>query len=184
MYCFEFYNCTKAQLEKRKIYGAIEENSYLKVVTSSNDSHATYKKAKGLRFICYDKKYDRNTSYRQTYFRYNLPNAHPIGKKRNTLWRCCYCGKKLKKREIEVDHLIPVYKAKRQRHWQKKLPNGVNDKTNLVAACRHCNRIKSSKTGLWYVRGLLGQHQLYWKIIYPLTLVITTILLGVIIYYL
>ena len=42
MYCFEFYNCTKAQLEKRKIYGAIEENSYLKVVTSSNDSHATY----------------------------------------------------------------------------------------------------------------------------------------------
>ena len=153
MYCFEFYNCTKAQLEKRKIYGAIEENSYLKVVTSSNDSHATYKKAKGLRFICYDKKYDRNTSYRQTYFRYNLPNAHPIGKKRNTL-------------------------------WQKKLPNGVNDKTNLVAACRHCNRMKSSKTGLWYVRGLLGQHQLYWKIIYPLTLVITTILLGVIIYYL
>ena len=66
MYCFEFYNCTKAQLEKRKIYGAIEENSYLKVVTSSNDSHATYKKAKSLRFICYDKKYDRNTSYRQT----------------------------------------------------------------------------------------------------------------------
>ena len=59
MYCFEFYNCTKAQLEKRKIYGAIEENSYLKVVTSSNDSHATYKKAKGLRFICYDKKYDK-----------------------------------------------------------------------------------------------------------------------------
>ena len=51
MYCFEFYNCTKAQLEKRKIYGAIEENSYLKVVTSSNDSHATYKKAKGLRYI-------------------------------------------------------------------------------------------------------------------------------------
>ena len=107
-----------------------------------------------------------------------------LEKKRNTLWRCCYCGKKLKKREIEVDHLIPVYKAKRQRHWQKKLPNGVNDKTNLVAACRHCNRMKSSKTGLWYVRGLLGQHQLYWKIIYPLTLVITTILLGVIIYYL
>jgi hypothetical protein len=102
MYCFEFYNCTKAQLEKRKIYGAIEENSYLKVVTSSNDSHATYKKAKGLRFICYDKKYDRNTSYRQTYFRYNLPNAHPIGKKRNTLWRCCYCGKKLKKRERKI----------------------------------------------------------------------------------
>lgn len=91
---------------------------------------------------------------------------------------------KIKKKEIEVDHLIPVYKAKRQRHWQKKLPNGVNDKTNLVAACRHCNRMKSSKTGLWYVRGLLGQHQLYWKIIYPLTLVITTILLGVIIYYL
>ena len=29
MYCFEFYNCTKAQLEKRKIYGAIEENQMI-----------------------------------------------------------------------------------------------------------------------------------------------------------
>lgn len=98
MYCFEFYNCTKDQLEKRKIYGAIEENSYLKVVTSSNDSHATYKKAKGLRFICYDKKYDRNTSYRQTYFRYNPPNSHPIGKKKKYSLAVLLLREKIKKK--------------------------------------------------------------------------------------
>lgn len=146
MYHFEYYGYTKAQLEKRGIYGAFEENNYLKVVPDMMDSYKIYKRSRGLRFICYDKKFDRNTIYRQTFFRNNPPNTRPIGKKKNSLWRCCYCGRKLQKKQVEVDHLIPVYQAKRKRYWQKKLPNGVNDKENLVASCRRCNRLKSSKT--------------------------------------
>ena len=172
MYHFEYYGYTKAQLEKRGIYGAFEENNYLKVVPDMMDSYKIYKRSRGLRFICYDKKFDRNTIYRQTFFRNNPPNTRPIGKKKNSLWRCCYCGRKLQKKQVEVDHLIPVYQAKRKRYWQKKLPNGVNDKENLVASCRRCNRLKSSKTGLWYIRGILGQYSLYWKIIYILKIII------------
>lgn len=172
MYHFEYYGYTKAQLEKRGIYGAFEENNYLKVVPDMMDSYKIYKRSRGLRFICYDKKFDRNTIYRQTFFRNNPPNTRPIGKKKNSLWRCCYCGRKLQKKQVEVDHLIPVYQAKRKRYWQKKLPNGVNDKENLVASCRRCNRLKSSKTGLWYIRGILGQYTLYWKIIYILKIIV------------
>lgn len=172
MYHFEYYGYTKAQLEKRGIYGAFKENTYLKVVPDMMNSYEIYKRSRGLRFICYDKKFDRNTIYRQTFFRNNPPNARPIGKKKNSLWRCCYCGRKLQKKQVEVDHLIPVYQAKRKRYWQKKLPNGVNDKENLVASCRRCNRLKSSKTGSWYIRGILGQYSLYWKIIYILKIII------------
>lgn len=61
MYHFEYYGYTKAQLEKRGIYGAFEENNYLKVVPDMMDSYKIYKRSRGLRFICYDKKFDRNT---------------------------------------------------------------------------------------------------------------------------
>lgn len=67
MYHFEYYGYTKAQLEKRGIYGAFEENNYLKVVPDMMDSYKIYKRSRGLRFICYDKKFDRNTIYRQTF---------------------------------------------------------------------------------------------------------------------
>lgn len=55
MYHFEYYGYTKAQLEKRGIYGAFEENNYLKVVPDMMDSYKIYKRSRGLRFICYDK---------------------------------------------------------------------------------------------------------------------------------
>ena len=43
MYHFEYYGYTKAQLEKRVIYGAFEENNYLKVVPDMMDSYKIYK---------------------------------------------------------------------------------------------------------------------------------------------
>ena len=52
MYHFEYYGYTKAQLEKRGIYGAFEENNYLKVVPDMMDSYKIYKRSRGLRFIC------------------------------------------------------------------------------------------------------------------------------------
>ena len=39
MYHFEYYGYTKAQLEKRGIYGAFEENNYLKVVPDMMDAY-------------------------------------------------------------------------------------------------------------------------------------------------
>ena len=51
MYHFEYYGYTKAQLEKRGIYGAFEENNYLKVVPDMMDSYKIYKRSRGLRLL-------------------------------------------------------------------------------------------------------------------------------------
>lgn len=174
MIYFEFYKTTQKELLRRGIRGAMEENNYLKIKVPRSELHNTYKRAKGLRFLYYDEKYDRSSTYRQTFFKYNPPTDKRFFGKRKEYWRCRYCNWKLKKKEIEVDHLIPVYAAKRSQYWQKKLPNGVNDKSNLVASCRICNRKKSAKTGLWYIRGKLGKYKLYWLVIYIVFIIFCT----------
>ena len=70
---------------------------------------------------------------------------------------------------MEVDHLIPVARAKkggfaRQMLKEEGIAN-VNDVRNLVPSCRRCNRRKGTKMGVWYIRGILGKYPVYWKII-------------------
>ncbi len=48
-------------------------------------------------------------------------------------WTCVYCNKKYPKTYLSVDHLVPKSKG------------GSNSWTNLVTACRPCNRKKGSK---------------------------------------
>lgn len=106
----------------------------------------------------YESSWDRNSTYRQAFIQnYSGP------------MRCRYCNRKITKKNMEVDHLIPVAKAKkggfaRQMLKEKGITN-VNDVRNLVPSCRRCNRRKGSKMGLWYIRGALGKYPVYWKII-------------------
>jgi len=56
---------------------------------------------------------------------------------RNDSWieqkrRCKYCYTPLLKSEVTADHVKPKSKG------------GVNRRENIVASCRHCNRIKDS----------------------------------------
>jgi len=105
----------------------------------------------------YPEEMARSSDYRTTFFK-----SHK--KPKGGYYRCIYCHKKLKGK-IEIDHIYPVHKAKtKEGQFFLKLLGikSVNDPKNLAASCHRCNRAKSSKTGLWLIRALLGSHEWYW----------------------
>ena len=118
----------------------------------------------------------RSSDYRRIFFIYNKPM---IGEK----YICAYCGRLLKKDKVTVDHLYPVGRASKNLKYQKKLErNGIkniNQPSNLVPACSKCNRMKSSKTGLWIIRGKIGRYKYLWYLRWGMrvTVVITVIFL-------
>jgi 5-methylcytosine-specific restriction endonuclease McrA len=111
----------------------------------------------GYKYRAYDKRYERASNYRKIYFE---NNKGP--------YRCSYCGKHLRADKLEVDHLIPVAKAKSESGVRMLLQicgvRNVNDAKNLVSACHKCNNKKSDKMGLWVVRGVIGRHKSVWAI--------------------
>jgi hypothetical protein len=130
---------------------------YLEVSSMDSWMIKSLLKWKRYKFRSFDKRYERSSSYRKAFFE---NNKGP--------YRCAYCGRRLKSNDIEVDHLIPVAKAKSKisvRTWLHicGIAN-VNDPRNLVAACEKCNRKKSDKMGGWVLRGALGRHKIFWTI--------------------
>lgn len=124
----------------------------------------------------YEKRWERNSNYRDQFFKYNHGPYH-----------CAYCGKKLKTKDIEVDHLIPVAQTKKN-FWAKfllsiKAINNVNNPRNLVASCHKCNQKKLDKMGFWVLRGTLGRHKLFWKIWKIIRVVLVVIILYLVINY-
>lgn len=113
----------------------------------------------GLRFS-YDNGYSqRSSNYRQKFFANHPPD---LGDK----YICVYCGKRLTKEQMTVDHLYPVSRTAANRKLQNKLKRkgieNVNDLANLVAACSRCNRKKSNKMRKWIWKGKLGRHKRIW----------------------
>lgn len=45
---------------------------------------------------------------------------------------CAYCGKEIELKDMQVDHLVPLYNG------------GTDDFDNLMPACRRCNHYKRS----------------------------------------
>lgn len=156
-----------------------ESNYYTKDCTSSESTKikrfcAHHK----LEYVPINKNYSRSTTYRQEFFR----------KKRGLMdgkyYWCAYCGRIKKRANITVDHLIPVNKVLRGKHrsiWRTYLSlhgiKNVNQVENLVPACKRCNSKKGTKTGIWVVRGRVGNHFFFWLIYKPIRL-------GVIIFFL
>lgn len=108
-----------------------------------------------------DKRYVRSTSYRQTFLA-NNKGIHHQGK----LYRCAYCGKKVKVQNMEVDHLISC-KAAESTFFSKCAlkaigAKNVNDPKNLVPSCFNCNRKKGADQGFWVLRGLIGRYSIFW----------------------
>ena len=134
---------------------------YYYIEVSSMDSWMTKRllNRKGYKYRSFDKRYDRGTNYRGDF----LKDNHY--KKR---YRCAYCGKRIKKENMEVDHLIPVSKAKTHssvRLWLQLCGiKNVNDTRNLVAACKPCNRRKSDHMGVWVIKGSIGRFGAFWVI--------------------
>lgn len=135
------------------------------VKTCKNDKEADwakrFSKANHLIFF-YDNAYgERSGNYRDTYFKNNRPDIR--GR-----YRCVYCGRKLKRGRITVDHLYPVSVVSKDLKLQKKLKKhgipSLNDKNNLVAACWECNAEKGTQMGRWIWKGRIGRHGAYWKV--------------------
>lgn len=122
-------------------------------------------------------KYTRSADYRGDYFKNNTPTVA-------ARYRCVYCGKKLKYKDVTIDHLYPVNKMMYRQTTRDAAKvfgiDGVNDPKNLVAACRKCNSKKGTKMGVWILRGMIGRHEGFWMM--RNALVISLILFGV--YYL
>ncbi|WP_394861648.1 HNH endonuclease [Paraclostridium bifermentans] len=77
-------------------------------------------------------KYD----YRTEYFKHNKGLF-------GCIYFCSQCGRPLLKKDVEVDHIVPLAKM------------GINHKVNCVACCRHCNRSKSDKLDKRAIRGII-----------------------------
>lgn len=121
---------------------------------------------KGLEAVVYEKNYSRGDHYRKTFFDANKG----LFGNGNYYW-CAYCGRIFSRKNITVDHLIPVNKVlqgKEKEKYRRKLRlhgiSDVNQAENLVAACRSCNLKKSTKTGIWVLRGRMGRHGWLWVI--------------------
>lgn len=138
-----------------------------------------YCRKKQLEITVFEKNFSRASNYREKFFSFN----HGIFN-HEKYYRCVYCGHIKKKKNITVDHLIPVQKVLKGRlkgahrtFLRLQRINDVNDVKNLVAACKHCNSRKGTKTGLWFIRGYLGKHTSYWVIVRLIELVIVITLI-------
>lgn len=171
---------TKRNIDKMRyrlvdIHGFSEKQnhlgSYFYTETSSIDSWQikTILDKYRYKYRCFDNRYERDNKYRKTFFENNRGPYH-----------CAYCGKKLKASQLEVDHLIPVAKAKTSlgvRTWLQICGiRNVNDPKNLVASCEKCNKKKSDNMGVWVIKGAIGRHKAFWII--RNLLLIATIFLG------
>ena len=133
-----------------------------------------------LQFQRIDKRYVRSSSYRQTFLAHNK-GIHNQGK----VYRCAYCGKKIKVKDMEVDHLISCKAA--ESTWSSRLAlkalgaKSVNDPKNLVPACFECNRTKGADQGLWVWRGLVGRYAIFWML--PKIMAVLFIVISLMFFY-
>ena len=107
-----------------------------------------------IRFRCCDRRWARADNCREKFLR-SVPGPY----------RCRYCGRKISRGQMVVDHIVPVAKAKKGGIARYLLAmrgiTDVNDIRNLAPACRTCNRRKSDRLGLWYLRGVYGHPEAY-----------------------
>lgn len=101
----------------------------------------------------YDEKLQRSEDYRSRYF---LANKGIL----NRFYFCPYCGKLMwSKRKMQIDHIYAVRNVQLNKKLMKKFEqkeDGINSISNLTVSCIKCNKRKSSKGGLWVLRGKYG----------------------------
>lgn len=119
-----------------------------------------------LEYAVYEEGYTRSSNYRYRYFKAHKGLF-------NKFYLCSYCGKIKTKKNITVDHIIPVDKVvkgkSRDRYKRVLRRNGIkdiNDIKNLTTACKSCNSKKSANTGLWILRGRIGSKPGFWVMWY------------------
>lgn len=108
-----------------------------------------------LRFCFIDDSMERSSNYRKNFFKMRK------GIFGSNIYLCSYCGKFLTKKQVRVDHIIPVYKASHNKFYRKLLKirniKNVNDVRNLTPSCEKCNSKKGADGGWWIIRGWFGR---------------------------
>ncbi len=128
-------------------------------------------------YIAYppEMSFRKSSNYREKYIQKNPP-FYKGG------YRCTYCGRFVSKENMQVDHIVSVTQGKMsvsmQNKFYRKGWKGINDERNLTCSCAACNDYKSSKGGIWVLRGMLRKHKWYW----PLRRIIETMLLAAVLY--
>lgn len=107
-------------------------------------------------FTTRNKKFNRSNDYRKIFFERNK------GFRKNGIdYHCSYCGKILKKIDVQVDHIIPVHMSRNKLSTRLFMRfvniKGVNDYKNLTSSCQSCNLKKGKHGGGWVLSGFLGK---------------------------
>lgn len=127
-----------------------------KVTEAEKEELILYCKKHRLKYAVIDDVYMRDSHYRKEFLQ---------GYDHKWIL-CAYCGFPKRTKNITVDHIIPIDKAKKSKRTKKLLQwlhiENVNDKRNLAAACRKCNRRKSTQMGIWILRGFIGKSNIIW----------------------
>ena len=109
-------------------------------------------------------EYERSSNYRYRFLKENLGD-----KGDGSIYHCAYCGRKLTKDTLRVDHIISVASVQKTKKGRRSLAKyglkDVNDLDNLTASCQRCNDLKSEKGGLWIIRGRVGRDKYFWATI-------------------
>jgi len=138
-----------------------KHKNWTKVVKSNTDVKRAedYSRRMHLSFRLDLPEYRRSKDYKKAFFQ---SNPGLFGR----FYYCSYCGRMLTRKQVTVDHLIPVNAAESSRFFRWLLRRcsigNVNDPKNLVPACSHCNNSKGKKTGLWILLGMVGRHPEFW----------------------
>ena len=141
-----------------------KHKDWTKVVKKDSDIQTaeSYCKQMHLSFRLDLPEYRRSSDYRRTFFQ-SKPGLF------GRFYYCSYCGRLLTRKQVTIDHLIPVNAAGNSRFFRWLLGKcsigNVNDLKNLVPACSHCNSSKGKKTGLWILWGIIGRHSEFWIVI-------------------
>jgi 5-methylcytosine-specific restriction endonuclease McrA len=83
---------------------------------------------------------------------------------------CAYCGCELELKSMQVDHIFPQAKnhwvgsEKMQQFTDVKIPNDINDISNLNPACRACNYEKRDNNLETFRENLLHKIELLNKV--------------------
>lgn len=113
-----------------------------------------YAKRNGFKVRFYPKSMKRSHAYREQYFAAHQPDI--LGR-----YFCTYCGKLIKPKDVQVDHMVSIALVQKN-HWMQKYVSDINDSKNLVASCRRCNlkkrverRIMDIERAHWPIQNLL-----------------------------
>lgn len=142
----------------------------IKVNSTDKNKIIKYARRNNIKYRTYEEKWERSSDYRKEFFKNNMGP-----------YKCRYCNKRLKAEYMVVDHLIPIAKLKTSMHARNLLYiqgiSSVNDIRNLAPSCNKCNQKKGDKIGLWFVKGMLGKYEWYWKVRKVLFFIMSLVLL-------